>query len=139
MTHSHSSREWGKIFFCMSISARGTRSLLWEFYLYPNMGNRGSYFTTNNGNSFFRLCASLGSNIFLRSLCYYQSVFSNSLLRRGFCHLAVRGHICRYCNFDSVFCFPFLTPFYPFRPSNSPFNFPPHHRLKQPVGSKLKS
>ena len=55
------------------------------------MANRSSYIFNHDGNSFYGICTSLGSNELLGRNSNYKPIFSNTSHWRWNCHLALGG------------------------------------------------
>merc|ERR1711892_351777 len=69
-------------FFYLFISSRRSWTILWFLFFYSYVDCLSCYFANCYGNSFLRLCVTLGAHILLRGHSYYKFIFSDPIYWR---------------------------------------------------------
>merc|ERR1712183_444020 len=82
--------KWGQIFFYLSISPCRARLVLRFIFFCAHVNSGGSYPASHHGYCIFRICFTLGTDIFLGGYGHHQSIFSSSFYWGGSCSMNVR-------------------------------------------------
>ena len=91
MTCSHIPCERGQDVFLIPLFACSPRRILFLVYVSRDLEPRSYYLIVGDSHCFFRVCFTMGPNIFLRGNGDYGVIFSDPLGRNGVSGLVMRG------------------------------------------------
>ena len=85
--------KWGINVFYNGVSAYSARDISWKLYKTTGDGmrNRGDNLNLNDGNSIYRLCITMRTDVVLRSNSYNKLNISNTICRGGYSTMGMRG------------------------------------------------
>merc|ERR1711983_466161 len=106
LINSSYSCKYSKVFFYLSLLSHCSRSFFRFLQELNSMINRENHICFSYRNSFFRVCFTLRTNVFLRRNCYYQVSLKPSLWARN-CRICLRRIFSWEPNSPTILCFPF--------------------------------
>lgn len=124
--------------FYLPIPSRRTRNVLRILHLSRNMKYWNHSAIRSYSNRIHRLCASMRTNILLRSNSNYKPIISYPLHWLYPSRMNLRWFLCRQGNPNTLLRIPLHPPIYHRRTCNRTSTLPSRNRIKQPHRARLQ-